>query len=73
MTIGDKAQQLEQYLNMARALLQSMDSVILNVPEDTSAKSPVGYNSACSTVYNILGYCVALTLTKVRKAPVNLE
>ena len=50
MTIGEKAQQLEQYLNMARALLQSMDSVILNVSEDTSAKSPVGYNSACSTV-----------------------
>ena len=34
MTNHEKALQLEQYLNMARALLRSMDSVISNVPED---------------------------------------
>ncbi len=34
MTSREKADQLEQYLNMARALLRSMDSVISSVPED---------------------------------------
>ena len=43
MTISEKAQQLEQYLNMARAFLRSMDSVISNVPEDTSVWHFVSY------------------------------
>ena len=43
MTISEKARQLEQYLNMARALLRSMDSVISNVPEDTSVWHFVSY------------------------------
>ena len=58
MTNSEKAQQLEQYLNMARALLQSMDRVISNVPEDTSVWHFVSYKGY-ATQYTRLAKAIA--------------
>ena len=58
MTISEKEQQLEQYLNMARALLQSMDSVISNVPKDTSVWHFASYKGY-ATQYTRLGEAIA--------------
>lgn len=60
MTNSEKAQQLEQYLTMARALLQSMDSVISNVPEDTSVWHFVSYKGYATQYTRLVEAIAAL-------------
>ena len=60
MTSGEKAQRLEQYLNMARALLQSMDSVISNVPEDTSVWHFASYKVYATQYTRLVGAIAAV-------------
>ena len=59
MTISEKVQQLEQYLNMARALLRSMDSVTSNVPENTNVWHFVSYKGY-ATQYTRLVEAIAV-------------
>ena len=60
MTMDQKAQKLEQYLNMARALLQSMDSVISNVPEDTSVWHYASYKGYATQYTRLVEAIAAL-------------
>ena len=60
MTKSEKAQQLEQYLTMARALLQSMDSVISNIPEDTSVWHFVSYKGYATQYTRLVEAIAAL-------------
>ncbi|MDE0534625.1 MAG: hypothetical protein OXI01_24720 [Albidovulum sp.] len=57
--IDEKTEKLEQYLNMARALFQSMDSVISNVPEDTCVWHFASYRGGYATQYTRLVEAIA--------------